>query len=117
MRFLICGSRDWWDRGTILQWIKLHVPPESTVIHGDARGADRIAGQEAILLGHAVDVFPALWNAHGKSAGYIRNQQMLDEGRPDLVVYSHDDLEGSRGTKDMVSRAMKAGIPVCKGVV
>ena len=37
---------------------------------------------------------------------------MLDEGKPDTVVYFHDNIERSKGTKDMVSRAKKAGLPV-----
>jgi len=41
---------------------------------------------------------------------YIRNQQMLDESRPDLIVA----FPGGRGTKDMVDRATKAGVKVVK---
>lgn len=52
-------------------------------------------------------VYPALWNKYGKSAGPIRNQQMLD------IVYAFTyDLENSRGTRDMVLRARKTKIPV-----
>ncbi len=38
----------------------------------------------------------------------IRNQQMLDEAKPDMVLA----FPGGRGTDDMVSRAEKAGVPV-----
>ena len=48
---------------------------------------------------------PADWTKHGKAAGPIRNQKMLDEC-PDLVVA----FPGGKGTADMVRRAMKAGI-------
>ena len=30
--------------------------------------------------------FSADWDRHGKAAGVIRNQVMLDKGQPDLVV-------------------------------
>lgn len=56
--------------------------------------------------------FPAKWKEFGRAAGPIRNQQMLDEGKPELVLAFHDDLENSKGTKDMVGRAMKADLPV-----
>jgi len=115
MRVLICGDRNWGDADVIHRWIGLNVTPVSVVIHGGARGADRMAGRGAVLWGHTVIVFPALWDVHGRAAGYIRNQQMLDEGQPELVVYFHSNLEGSRGTKDMVARATKAGIPVRRG--
>lgn len=45
---------------------------------------------------------------NGKAAGPIRNQRMLDEGKPDLVVA----FPGGRGTADMVRRAKAAGVPV-----
>jgi hypothetical protein len=45
-------------------------------------------------------------------AGPIRNQQMLDEGHPDLVIAFHDNMSESRGTRDMVGRAIKGGFSV-----
>lgn len=45
---------------------------------------------------------------YGKSAGPIRNQTMLDDGKPDLVLA----FPGGRGTADMVAKAEKHGIPV-----
>lgn len=40
--------------------------------------------------------FPAKWNEHGKAAGPIRNQQMLTEGKPDVVFAFHDDIASSK---------------------
>ena len=72
------------------------------VIHGGARGADDLARQWGeISVGIEGVEFRADWTAHGKAAGMIRNQRMLDEGRPDLVVA----FPGGRGTADMVRRA------------
>jgi hypothetical protein len=56
--------------------------------------------------------FPADWKKHGPSAGPKRNQQMLDEGKPGIVYVFHDDIESSKGSKDMKRRAEKAGIKV-----
>ena len=56
--------------------------------------------------------FPAKWEEFNRAAGTIRNQQMIDEGHPDLVVYFHDNLDGSKGTKEMVNRAVRTNIPV-----
>jgi hypothetical protein len=36
---------------------------------------------------------------------------MLDQGRPDIVLAFHANISQSKGTKDMVERAKKAGIP------
>ena len=57
-------------------------------------------------------IFPADWIRHGRAAGPIRNEQMLREGCPDLVVAFHDDPGLGRGTADMVRRALAAGVPV-----
>jgi hypothetical protein len=55
-----------------------------------------------------IDVYVAQWKKHGRAAGPIRNQRMLDEGKPDLVVA----FPGGRGTADMIRRAERAGVPV-----
>jgi len=48
------------------------------------------------------------WDELGKKAGPLRNQRMLDEGKPDLVVA----FPGGGGTKDMVRRAVSAGVAI-----
>ena len=112
MRVLICGGRDYQNQRKIYDYVG-SLPKDAVVIHGGARGADRIAGYTARKeWGLKVEPYPAQWGKYGLSAGFIRNQQMLDEGKPDIVVYFHDDIESSKGTKDMVARARKAGIKV-----
>lgn len=79
------------------------------------RGADMIAREEAIKLGFNVKDYPVEaedWAHFKGGAGHIRNQLMLDEGKPDLVLAFHSNLVESKGTKDMVNRAMMAQIPV-----
>ena len=112
MRVLVCGSRNWASHRAIYDALmKLHVEKKILyVIEGEARGADTIARVSAENLGIPVLRFPADWNKHGKAAGFIRNQQMLDEGKPDLVLAFWDGL--SRGTKNMIELAKKAGVPV-----
>lgn len=116
MKALICGDRDWTDREAIRSWLsKLQDLGCDTVIHGACRGADMIAEEEAKEMGFDVKSFPARWKEYGRAAGPIRNQQMLDEEKPEIVVYFHDDLAASAGTADMIRRASKAGVPVIAG--
>jgi hypothetical protein len=63
--------------------------------HGGAKGADTIAGLIARELGKFVTEFPADWNRYGKGAGPIRNRQMLDEFRPEVVFAFVDDASVS----------------------
>lgn len=80
------------------------------VIHGAARGADSLAGEWARKRGIAELACPADWKAHGKAAGPIRNQQMINDACPDAAVA----FPGGTGTADMVARLTMAGIPVWK---
>lgn len=113
MRILVCGSRDFTDilfLGKILDDI-IYERSEyfnTTIIEGGAKGADYLGKlyAKARYCNHVQ--YPADWNKHGKAAGFIRNQQMLDEGKPDLVVA----FKGGTGTADMVRRARKAGVEV-----
>ena len=72
-----------------------------------------MAAHAAYIIGiDDVRAFPAKWNEHGKAAGPIRNQQMLTEGKPDLVIAFNDYLPNSKGTLDMVTRARRAGVAI-----
>ena len=115
-KVLVCGSRDWLDRATIRRWLE-KLPPKSLVVHGAAKGADAIADEEARALGHITYPYPADWKNLGNDAGPIRNQQMLDENHDiDAVLAFTWVVEGTqgvtRGTGDMVIKALVAGIRV-----
>lgn len=106
MRVLVCGGRDYCDvtRGyEVLDRLDV-----KTIISGAARGADQIGEMWAGERRIPVERFPADWIAYGRAAGPVRNQRMLDEGEPDLVVA----FPGGSGTADMVKRARVAGVRV-----
>lgn len=109
MKILVCGGRDWYDMKLIREHLSKYEKP-ITVIHGAARGADSLAGYVATALGFDVMVFPADWDEYGKAAGMIRNKQMLSAA-PDLVLAFHDDIEHSKGTKNMVALAQASNVP------
>lgn len=106
---LVCGGRDFFDNATIARVLDSVSPPIRVLINGGAPGADRGAW---LWSKRKADVrremYLADWGLHGRAAGPIRNQRMIDEGKPDLVVA----FPGGRGTADMVRRARAAGIPV-----
>jgi hypothetical protein len=111
LRVLICGDRKWNNFKLIEDFI-LSLPKDTVIIEGDCRGADKISGFLARKHGLEVIPFPAKWEEYGLRAGPIRNQQMLDEGKPDLVVAFHNNLKDSKGTKDMVNKAIVFGVQV-----
>lgn len=106
MKVLICGGRDFSDRDFIFKSLdQLHAEHHfSLLIHGGARGADSLAGEWAIAREIEFKIFPADWEQYGRSAGMIRNSQMLNQ-KPDLVVA----FSGGRGTQNMIDISNKAG--------
>ena len=115
-RILVCGGRNYADAA------KVHATLDNIVanihamaagqnirlIHGAARGADSLAAAWASSRGLAATAYPAKWDIHGRSAGFVRNKQMLDEGQPHLVVA----FPGGAGTAMMIRIARSAGVTV-----
>lgn len=122
---MVCGGRDYGEFETtkgfvrdkllviderklfnyVLNW---HKP--SFIIHRAASGADRMA----ILWGdkfgvpHSGNTHTANWLEYGSAAGPIRNAEMLQKNKVDLVIA----FEGGRGTANMVRQVREHGIEV-----
>ena len=107
---LVCGGRDYTDADRAFEVLDaLHAKHTFTwVVHGNARGADTLGAMWADSRNIPSTPYPANWTKHGKAAGPIRNQLMLDSEAIDMVV----SFPGGRGTADMVRRAKAKGIPV-----
>ena len=116
MRILVCGGRNYYKYSVVKDTLEDLLPVEETpvvIIAGGAGGADFLAKVFALdEYGDCVSIgyeeYPADWKLFGKRAGMLRNQQMLDEGKPNLVVA----FPGGSGTTDMVKRAKNAGVKV-----
>ena len=118
---LVCGGRDL-NPSDVWNWLERNLKGEladlfkrevyvAKVVHGGASGADEGAdkwgrSEEDCI----VRCYKANWRKHGKAAGPIRNQLMLDEQQPHVVVA----FPGGRGTADMCRRAEAAGVPVVR---
>jgi hypothetical protein len=117
-RVLVCGGRDYSDANTlvtVLDELKQETEINGKrliIIHGAAKGADKLAESWAEFNKLPIKPFHANWKKHGRAAGSIRNTQMLEEGRPDLVLA----FPGGPGTRNMVQQAIKYGVPVRRAV-
>ena len=80
------------------------------IISGTAKGADSLGEQFANKYGLKLTKFPADWNQYGKSAGYIRNEEMAKYAKKDGILFAFWD-NSSKGTKHMISIASKYSIP------
>jgi YspA, cpYpsA-related SLOG family len=105
---LFSGSRDWKDREPVRSALD-SLPPGSLVIEGGAHGLDEIVRREAPSRGLHVATVRALWDYHGKSAGYRRNEAMTALGPAELFAYP---LGESPGTRHMIRVAERECIQV-----
>ncbi len=108
MKILVCGSRSWTHSDAIFAQLTDYDPTTTEVIHGGARGADKLAGKVANSLGIKVIEYPANWTRYGKAAGFIRNNEMLAQ-KPDLVLAFWDGK--SKGTEHTINAARELDIP------
>lgn len=139
VRILVCGGRDYSDYEAVSRAINALLPaaveddmgtwlppPDTVIIHGGATGADSLADQWAVVHWVKIEEYkadwtdfsePCVWKTNSRGykynalAGFKRNQRMIDEGKPDVVLA----FPGGRGTRDMIKRANEAGIPVILG--
>lgn len=82
------------------------------IVHGDAKGADTLAQKYAEandILTARHPITPQIWDKLGRKAGPLRNQAMLDQ-HPTISLVLAFPVKDSRGTADMISRALKASI-------
>lgn len=108
---IVCGGRDYADRGRVAEALyeiaQVRSRDDAVIVHGDARGADTLAATIGTAWGLRHEAHPANWAKHGKAAGPIRNQEMIDAGADIVLAFP-----GGAGTADCVRRARAAGIPV-----
>jgi molybdopterin biosynthesis enzyme len=111
-RILITGSRDWDDIDTIADALveqKRKLGADAILVSGGCpSGADMHAEKLWESIGGVVEVHPADWARHGKAAGPIRNQLMVDLGADVCLAFRKN---GSRGTTHCANAATLAGIP------
>lgn len=112
MKVLVCGGRNYSNVQRVFELLdKLHAhTPITLIVNGAARGADSLSSEWARQRGVPFKEYPADWDKLGKSAGFKRNQQMLTDSNPDLVLA----MPGGNGTEHMVTISIKAGKQVVR---
>jgi len=109
-RVLVCGGRAFADRHYLFSVLDgIHRAERiKLIIHGAAPGADSLAEAWAKSREIPYVGVPAQWKRIGRSAGPQRNDYMLAQGSPDMVIA----FPGDKGTADMTRRAAAAGVKI-----
>jgi hypothetical protein len=106
MRLVVTGGRNYTNKTFVYSVLSSY--DISFLGVGDAKGVDSLAREYAVENNIPYKVFKADWNLYGKKAGPIRNELMLEDIKPDLVIA----FRGGRGTEDCARKAMEKSIPV-----
>ena len=110
MKIIVAGSRGFNNYDVlsrVLDTLTVGLDNEDLeVVSGTARGADKIGERYARDRGISIKKFPAEWDTHGKSAGYLRNRDMADYADACVVFWDGE----SKGSKHMIELAEKAGL-------
>lgn len=80
---------------------------EVVVVSGGAIGIDSLGAQWAELRKLKTEIYLPDWQTHGKKAGFLRNQQIIDNSDYLIAITT-----GSNGTADSIKRAVKKNIPI-----
>lgn len=109
-KIIIAGGRDF-SNYELLKTTVLEIAEQfdnCTVVSGGAKGADALAIKFANEVCTNLYVFPAKWNTHGMSAGYVRNREMADFS--DVLIAFWDGK--SKGTGHMIQTMKSRNKPV-----
>ena len=112
MKVIIAGGRDFRDSEVLFErcdyFLSSTDKKSIEIVSGTCKGADRLGEAYGVLRKMKVTQFPADWDQHGKSAGYIRNKEMAEYA--DALIAFWDGK--SKGTKHMITLAKKAKLKV-----
>lgn len=100
MKVAIVGSRDYKPLSEVTDFVN-HLPDDTIVVSGGARGVDSTAEKAAKKRGLRTIIFPAEWDKYGKSAGFLRNRSIVTAA--DMVVVFWNGR--SRGTMHAIKLA------------
>jgi len=112
-RVIVAGTRTFDDYELLREKLDQYLAgfQNIEIISGGARGADTLGERYAKEKGYKLTKFPANWDLYGKSAGYIRNEEMaMYAGKNGTCIVFWDGV--SKGSQHMIDLAIKHGVDV-----
>ena len=103
----IVGGRDFDDYSLLTTTMNEYVDKVHLIVSGGAKGADSLGERWAKENNKKTLIFKPEWEKYGKSAGFIRNQEIVKNS--DFVLAFWDGK--SKGTKSSIDLCKKNEIP------
>ena len=113
IRVLITGSRSWIDSDSIesvlseINEYSMGIDKVTLVSGHCPNGVDMLAENIAKKFCWDLELHPADWNKYGKSAGFKRNQEMVDLGANVVLAFIRNESNGASHT---ANAAINAGL-------
>lgn len=110
MRLAVVGTRTFHDYELLKSYLAQvwYMWGIDVIVTGDAKGADELAKKYAQEYDIPLLVFRADWDKYGKSAGPIRNAEIVKAA--DTLIAFWDGK--SKGTKNSIAQAKALGLLV-----
>lgn len=118
MKVLVTGSREFDNPKVIAYALDTAISAaqkakyDIKIAQGGARGADSLVKEYCEKWNITCIEYKADWDKHGRAAGPIRNQEMLNDFKPNVLLAFIKHGAANIGTKDMINRALKGGMSV-----
>lgn len=106
-KIAVVGHRKFTDYERLQDVLDEVYPDIEMIVTGGAPGADSLAEQYARERGIDITIFRPKWTTHGKAAGAVRNQKIVDMA--DCLIAFWDGE--SKGTKISIEMAKKSTKP------
>ena len=113
-KIAVVGSRNFNNKDFVVKTLKKLIHNKNNLtdsivlVSGGASGVDSWAEDFWKLHKLNCIIFKAEWDKYGKSAGFLRNKQIIDEA--DFVIVFWDGI--SKGTKHSIDLAIKRKLPI-----
>lgn len=112
MQLIVCGGRDFNDydflKMTLDDYLDAYPDQDVLIISGGAKGADTLGARYADENGFDKVYFHVDWEKYGKSAGYVRSNQMVEEATHVVAFWNGK----SKGTQHLITQAIKKKLKV-----
>jgi len=105
MKVIIAGGRKYNDYDSLKKYCDyiLQNSNDIEIVCGTAYGADKLGEQYGIENEFKIKYFKPDWDKFGKSAGFIRNDEMAKYGDAAIVFWDGK----SKGSKHMIDLSIK----------